>query len=76
MFSQLLVFRTIPKVCGFEAATHLSFTILGGSLRRKVSPRESRLSFISDGDGFLSTQYRLLRCGNDLLNFAPVAGPY
>ena len=32
MFSQLLVFTTIPKAYGFEAATHFPLNLLGGSL--------------------------------------------
>jgi hypothetical protein len=32
VFSRPLVFLTIPKACGFEAATRFTSTLIGGSL--------------------------------------------
>jgi hypothetical protein len=32
VFSHPLTFATIPKACGFEAATHFPSILLGGSL--------------------------------------------
>jgi len=32
VFSRTLLFATIPKACGFEAATHFPSILLGGSL--------------------------------------------
>jgi hypothetical protein len=44
VFSLLLVFSTIPKAFGFEAATRFTSVALGGSLILIVVYR--------DGDGF------------------------
>jgi len=44
MFSRPLAFSTIPKACGFEAATRFPSILLGGSLIPIVVYR--------DGDGF------------------------
>jgi len=44
VFSQTPAFSTIPKACGFEAATRFPSILLGGSLIPIVVYR--------DGDGF------------------------
>ena len=49
MFSQPLVFASIPKAYGVEAATHFPLSLLGGSLIPIVVYR--------DGDGFPLAKY-------------------
>jgi len=51
VFSQALVFASIPKAYGFEAATHFQLTLLGGSLISIVIYR--------DGDGFSLAKHML-----------------
>jgi hypothetical protein len=47
------MFATIPKAFGFEVAIRSPSILLGGSLHRKASPRESRLSYIEMGMALL-----------------------
>jgi len=58
MFSRPLAFSTIPKACGFEAATRFTSNLLGGSLIPIVVYR--------DGDGFPLAKHVPCESGNPL----------